>query len=69
MTQQRKTAVVEMFGLKRVCIVTVYGEQQSEYTRDQVYWVERAEDEYGIPQMKPPFCVLQRQDWLRGKKQ
>lgn len=61
-------AVVRMFGQTKRCQVEVIGPPQTEYMKNQIYWVERPEDEYGIPQLKPPMCVLRRSDWLRGSE-
>lgn len=66
MPGERFYAVVMMFEKKRRCVVTVYGEPQEEYSKDQRLWIERAEDEYGISSMKPPFCTLTKQDWNLG---
>ena len=62
----RHLATVTMFNTRKTCFVVGYGEPQGEYTPSQTLWVERGEDEYAIPHYKPPFCVLYRQDWLRG---
>jgi hypothetical protein len=59
-------AVVTMFGQRRRCKVRAYGVPQAEYPKDRMLWVERAEDEYAIPRMVRPFCVLDRSDWIRG---
>ena len=59
-------AIVTMFGMRKTCKVTAYGIPQAEYAKSQMLWIERGEDEYAIPGMTPPFCVLQREDWLRG---
>ena len=61
-------AVVSMFGQTKKCEVTAYGTPQDSYTRDQMLWVERGEDEYARPHYSPPFCVLYREDWLRGEE-
>lgn len=62
----RCTAIVTMFNQRRWCDVTAYGLPQAEYGRKQMLWVERGEDEYAIPSMVEPFCVLYRADWLSG---
>lgn len=62
-------ALVTMFGEKRICAVTAIGEPQAAYSREKTLWVERAEDEYATPHYKPPFCILDRWDWLRGLPQ
>lgn len=59
-------ATVSMFGKNKLCAVTAYGVPQDRYTKDQMIWVERGEDEYAIMSYTPPFCVLYREDWLRG---
>ena len=59
-------AVVTMFGKRRRCKVRAYGAPQAEYPKDRMLWVERGEDEYAIPGMVRPFCVLDRTDWIRG---
>jgi hypothetical protein len=59
-------AIVSMLGKRRKCKVTAYGKQKEEYDQPNILWVERGEDEYGIPPWNPPFCVLYREDWLRG---
>jgi hypothetical protein len=61
-------AIVSMFGRRKRCEVTAYGEQQTEYRPDRMLWVERGEDEYARPHYEPPFCVLYREDWLRGEE-
>lgn len=60
--------IVSMFGRSKRCEVTAYGEQQKEYRKDQVLWIERGEDEYARQHFKAPFCVLYREDWLRGEE-
>lgn len=62
-------ALVTMFGEQRICVVTAVGEPQSAYSREKTLWVERAEDEYAIQHYKPPFCILDQRDWLRGLPQ
>ena len=70
---ERITSVVSKFGQRRRWVVTIYdGDPQAEYEADRILWVERAEDEYGISPNGPfsiqsPFCVLYRDDWLRGE--
>mgnify|MGYP000608996374 CR=1 FL=1 len=61
-------AVVTMFGKRKKCGVTRYGTPKEEYLKSEMLWVERGEDEYGIPNMKPPFCVLRREDWMSGEE-
>jgi hypothetical protein len=61
-------AIVSMFGRRKLCKVTACGEKQKEYSKDQILWVERGEDEYARPHYKAPFCVLYRKDWLRGEE-
>ena len=60
-------AVVFKFGEHRRCRVEWHGEELDEYTPMQTYWVERCEDEYGIAQMKGTFCVLRRDEWIKGE--
>jgi hypothetical protein len=67
--QVRVKAIVEMFGRLKLCMVTAVGEQQDRYQPHKTLWVERGEDEYAIPHYKEPFCILYRQDWIRGEDQ
>ena len=60
-------AQVEMFNQKRICKVRAYGEPQSEYDKKHTLWVERGEDWYAFNHYVPPFCVLERQEWLRAE--
>lgn len=60
-------SVVTMFGQRRLCFVTPHGEPKPEYMPAEILWVERAEDGYAAMHRDPPFCVLDRSYWLRGK--
>jgi hypothetical protein len=62
----KRYAIVPMFGRRKRCLVEMHGPALEEYMPEQRLWVERAEDEYAIPGMKIPFCVLRRDDWIRG---
>jgi hypothetical protein len=61
-------AIVSMFGQRKRCEVTAHGDPKKEYTSKQTLWIEREEDYYAMSHYKPPFCVLHRRDWLRGKE-
>jgi hypothetical protein len=64
---------VKVFNQVRLCEVEVHNELQPEYVYqdlDEVFWVERGEDEYGLPHYEKkttPWVKLYRRDWLRGK--
>jgi len=60
-------AVVTMFSREKLCRVTAVGKPQKSYPPNRTLWIERAEDEYAKPFYVPPFCVLQRDDWMNGK--
>jgi hypothetical protein len=55
-----------MFDRWKTCRVEAFGEPQQRYEKHQTLWIERGEDMYAMDQYKLPFCILQRQDWLRG---
>ena len=56
----------------RKCKAKAYGPVQFSYKPDQIYWVYRGEDEYGIPELEKkgkPFCVVYIENWNKGKEQ
>lgn len=59
-------AEVTMFDRWRTCKVEAFGEPQKRYAKHQTLWIERGEDMYAASHYKFPFCILQRNDWLRG---
>jgi len=59
-------AIVTMFGRRRICDVIAHGCVRQEYSKKQTVWIERAEDEYALMRQKPPFCILYRENWLKG---
>lgn len=61
------TAIVAMFDRKKTCVVTAFGDPQQEYSKEKTLWVERGEDMYAFPHYKEPFCILNRNDWMRGE--
>lgn len=68
----KKLAIVsvEMFGEIRECLTDIYGPKLGVYRGDNVYWVERGEDMYGIDQKIKEggsFCVVLREHWMNGK--
>jgi hypothetical protein len=62
------TAIAHTFGRRKRCSLEVYGKPQKEYQQGQVLWIQHPEDEYAIPSMKEPFCVLRRIAWVNGEE-
>ena len=59
-------AVVEMFDKKKLCFVEHFGFPMKEYPKSKTLWVERGEDLYAQAHYKQPYCILTREEWLRG---
>lgn len=57
---------VTKFNKSRLCKVEMFGAPQRRYSPDQTLWVERAEDLYGQSHYKEPYCILDREDFLKG---
>lgn len=62
------TAIVHKFNQYRVCVILAVGKLKTHYESNEVYWIERTEEEYGLMNLpKNITAVLWREDWLRGR--
>jgi len=56
--------MIKLFNKEVLCRVEIVGEPKENYSRYEVLWVERGEDEYARDKFGEQYCVLYREDWL-----